>query len=66
MTKEEIIEAIDKLYSDIDKWSSFTVDSILEYNKEDVKKARVIGDTLLLQTQQLLSVLKNYIIDNKV
>jgi hypothetical protein len=66
MTKEEIIEAIDKLYSNIDKWSSFTVDSILEYNEEDVKKARVIGDTLLLQTQQLLSVLKDYIIDNKV
>ena len=66
MTKEEIIEAIDKLYSDIDKWSSFTVDSILDDNKEDVKKARVIGDTLLIQTQQLLSVLKDYIIDNKV
>ena len=66
MTKEEIIEAIDKLYSDIAKWSSFTVDSIVDDNKEDVKKARVIGDTLLIQTQQLLSVLKDYIIDNKV
>ena len=65
MTKQEVLQDIDKLCGDIDKWITEYVSGVSLQNSNRVIIARRMMEELLVSAHQELSFLRDYI-DEKV
>lgn len=64
MTKQEVLQDIDKLCGDIDKWIGEYVSSAALQNSNRVIAARRQLETLIVSANQELSFLRDYIDEN--